>query len=289
MESTLRKRIFLLGLSKTGTSVLAYKIHDALSEPKAIHFEVSRFGQEIGESILDHLPLMTEDINMITKCLVHPRHVKDFATIFECASLYTHHVWIARDPRDRLISELLYSFYSGHRPEDPAKGKKFDENYQRVLHKVREKEKAPRAVSMASLHAHLDPRSYAGIQYMTYLNLNDLLRRMEGKWHFVRYEDLVDGKLEALEDYLGLDLKAATEVASHRNRVKRSAKYGNWREWFTEEDVRTLKPIFNPYLKRFGYDTEDWELHPPEELPSVLGSEYLTRMHHLEPSMAPPS
>ena len=40
----------------------------------------------------------------------------------------------------------------------------------------------------------------------------------------------------------------------------RKKSTGDWRHWFTEEDVSLLKPAYTGYMTLIGYDCDDWNL-----------------------------
>lgn len=278
---TADKSVLILGEPKSGTSILAYKIFDALPAPKQIHFEVTTFGRksEDPQARLERL-LATTKSNSVTKCLIHSELSGTAATLNNCSRLFTHRIWIVRDPRDRLISDLLYSHYWGHEPKKPSRQKVFQRNYSTLLARLEEKEKRPLRWSVAELHVQrpvlLGQITHS--QTIRQIILMRLFRELSGKWYFQKYEDLVDGNLKGINEFLGLSLKPSTDVASRFQRVKRSRGYGAWREWFTKSDVEFFKPIFSPFLKKFGYDPNDWELKTPKTLPPELGSQYVRRL-----------
>ena len=76
------------------------------------------------------------------------------------------------------------------------------------------------------------------------------------------------------------------EVPAGLQRVVRSRRAGNWRDWFCPEDVAHYRPLFAPYMERFGYG-DDWTLSPEPRIPAEEGSEYvleLARQRRGEPS-----
>jgi hypothetical protein len=44
--------------------------------------------------------------------------------------------------------------------------------------------------------------------------------------------------------------------------VIRTKSTGDWRHYFTEEDVKLLKRAYTPYMELIGYDFSDWDLNP---------------------------
>jgi hypothetical protein len=76
----------------------------------------------------------------------------------------------------------------------------------------------------------------------------------------IKYEDLIDGAISGMEEYLDLLLTGNAEVAAEHDHVPRTRHYGNWRDWFLEEDVAYFRPVFAAYLDRHGYAPE-WRLN----------------------------
>ena len=54
--------------------------------------------------------------------------------------------------------------------------------------------------------------------------------------------------------YLGFSINSQVSVPDELRRVERTKTFENWRRWFTEDDVDTLKSDLSPYLHRLGYD-----------------------------------
>ena len=93
----------------------------------------------------------------------------------------------------------------------------------------------------------------------------------------LRYEDVVDGKLQDLESYLGLKLEGKVEVASRFKVIERTKSKGGWRNWFTQEDVEYFKPRFKKYMTRFGY-WDDWRLNEKQVVLPEFASSYFLRL-----------
>jgi hypothetical protein len=57
--------------------------------------------------------------------------------------------------------------------------------------------------------------------------------------------------------------------------VIRKKASGDWRHWFTEEDITLFKPAFTPYMEFIGYDCEDWSLDPRPIIEPEYSSVYM--------------
>ena len=77
-------------------------------------------------------------------------------------------------------------------------------------------------------------------------------------------------------------MSGAVVVPDEHRRVARTRGYGNWRRWFTEEDVEFFRPVISEFLDIMGYDPSDWELTPVDRLPAEEGSGYMERLRENE-------
>jgi hypothetical protein len=81
-----------------------------------------------------------------------------------------------------------------------------------------------------------------------------------------------------LEKYLGFQVAGKAEVPEHFQRVVRTKGYGDWRNWFTEEDVDKYRKMISPWLEKYGYDANDWQLNPAPVIDASHCSEYFMRL-----------
>ncbi|WP_160153830.1 sulfotransferase family 2 domain-containing protein [Microbulbifer sp. ALW1] len=269
-------RVLICGLSKTGTTYLAEKVKRSLEdylgrvvqevfEPKSI--EITNGGLYYGHKTYQKLSKPEE----VVKVLADSGPSSE--SIIAAQNFFDKKIMIVRDPRDRLISGTFYRWHSGHNP-DPEK-------FHRSLRLTKHKEKNPEDIPFMFLF-NQNPIFFCpgkadfGASYRSALRLMDDL---DNDWYIIKYEDIVDGNLSGLGEYLGLNIADKVSVSAGRARVARSKSYGNWRTWFTEVDVNYFKPIFKEYMERNGYDFSDWELSKVSELPSKEGSEYMLKIY----------
>jgi len=92
-----------------------------------------------------------------------------------------------------------------------------------------------------------------------------------------RYEDIVDKKFDALNPYLGFETDSDAEVPSGtgKEKVVRKKAYGDWRHWYTEEDVVFFKPAYTPYMQAVGYDCNDWKISTEPLIEPEFSSQYM--------------
>ncbi len=185
-------------------------------------------------------------------------------------------ILLTRDPRDVLVSHLLYSLRATALGRDPAKAQVF-------LERLSAKERAPAAVSLRSLFETLFELD-ATTNWDRYLGRIQVATAWdEDGWYRVRYEDFVDGDRELLSQYVGFGLVPEAVVDARFQRVVRTKTYGLWRDWFTPSDVAFFDPTMRPYCERFDYDA-DLE---PSELPRIAPSHATAYVRRLLAELAP--
>lgn len=254
-------KVLVIGRAKSGTSILTYKIADALPD-KEIFFEPE------GRNGLINLELhkkIAKSPNVVTKCIFFSKTPNKLK---EISRFYNKKIWIVRDPRDTLISSFLYLWNKGHNPNKA----KFEKAFDLVL----KKEKSPTKVSFSEiLHGVISLPNFAD-------EYNAIINQVKGldeeNWLVFKYEDLVDSQFDKLNDYLGFKVSEETDLPNRFNRVVRSKKYGNWRNWYTRDDLQQFKKLFNDQLDYLGYDSKDWKLNKKKVLPPEQGSEYMEKL-----------
>ncbi len=245
-------RILLVGLPKSGTTILTYRIAEAL-DGAVIEFEPVA-GPDEG--------LPADHRHVVTKKLLGTQ-TTDMAPYRH----YDRKVWICRDPRDFLVSQSLYRWHR-EAPPEPVDQVWFD----RVIEKLVAKEIDPGSVSFLDL----EPANY----FETLDAVADLWRReADDGWFLFRYEDMIDGHYEALNRYLGFEIEPSAEVADGLSRVVRTKGYGDWRDWFTPPDVEFYASGgLQRYMEAFGYESSDWRLNQPQRIEPAHCSQYVTAL-----------
>lgn len=243
-------RILIVGLPKSGTTILTYRIAAAL-DGVVIEFEPA-----------DGPDPDLDGEHVVTKKLVgaQTETLADFAH-------YDRRIWICRDPRDFLVSQTLYRWHREDRPSPADR-----EWFERILARVEAKEADPPGVTFGEL----DPADYRS----TFDAVAELWRREGGAgWLLYRYEDMVAGRYRELDQYLGFAVDPQASVARGLERVVRSKGSGDWRQWFTPADVeRYGEGAMAPYMDTFGYDHDDWALDPDPHIDPAHGSAYMTEL-----------
>jgi hypothetical protein len=261
-------KILILGTGKTGTTVMVYKVAGGL--PNCHAFSGGRPGKYVGDYE-----------NAVYKHTYEERKGKSFEVFQEHLSKenYDRKIWMARDPRDAAVSRMLYRWHKGF------KGKK--KQYEAHLGLVLKKEKDPNAVTFCEICRHTGhngwPRTVEQVveeEQHRYQQMVKFVNLLGNDWFLFTFEDMVDGKFEALDNYLGFEVQADATVPSTSGKAKviRKKTTGDWRHWFTAEDIEIFKPAFTPYMELIGYDCEDWSLIPNPVIEPEYSSVYMQNL-----------
>ena len=261
-------KIMILGVGKSGTTALLYKMAAGLPDCHA--FSGGKPGKHAGDYE-----------NAVYKHTYEARKGKGFElyqTHLETHD-YDRKVWIARDPRDVAVSRMLYRWHRGRM------GHK--QQFQAQLDLVLKKEQDPASVSFAEICRYTGfddwPRSLQDVleeERLRYAQMTDFVGGLGDDWFLFNFEDMVRKNYGALNNYLGFEVKTDTEVPESTGKAKviRKKAYGDWRHWFTEQDIELLRPAYLPYMKLTGYDFDDWSLSEAPCIEPAFSSEYMQRL-----------
>ena len=185
-------------------------------------------------------------------------------------------IYLSRDPRDLMVSGILFIVQ-----QEPSLYNN-DEKLLRILEILRRKEIDPQSISLWRLFERIveesDHHSFRQVTEwlrFQYRWLVEFENRLDDYCH-VKYEDFVDGKLEALEAYLGFPLTGEPHVDPVHDHVPRTLTYNNWKNWFLEEDIVFFKPFFDAYIEHYGY-SDDWSPNDKQRIPPDHCSRYVVR------------
>jgi hypothetical protein len=262
-------RVVIAGQPKTGTTALYYRIKRSLPPDTVGLFEPQQFVERM------HAPDGQPVVAKILIGRVHPRleavggpEPVDYGSF----DSFTHKLHIVRDPRDVLVSSFLYSIRHTTFYDDTRRLERFTAALER-------KEHDPSSIAflqLLDLMAELDD----GVELLpSFLRRQELVTRFGAQrpeYHTVSYRDLVDDHLGDVAGYLGLDLAEAARIQS-RTRVERTRAYGDWRNWFTADDVEFLRPRLGAYVSAAG-EHDDWDLPADASIPSEFASDYVRRV-----------
>mgnify|MGYP001412584103 CR=1 FL=1 len=269
-------RILIYGLPKSGTTILKARIQEALKSAGITDLSIVMEPVERGEDYFINYAgeKIAENSNSLTKVLMsvdEPFGV-DYRKVNDMFKDYDYKIFIMRDPRDRLISQVFYRWFKA--PEEMMV------DFPATLSRIKFKEAAPLSLPFYTLFStrvkrltnwklHWEAFSKALVSFKE--NADD-------SWFIYPYEDCVSGQYETLGNYLNLQITDKATQSPGLKRVARTNTSDNWRRWFTSEDVEYFSPLLNPVLEAYGYDSKDWKLNPQETLPAAEGSEYVEKL-----------
>jgi len=261
-------KILILGTGKSGTTALVYKLAGGLPNCKA--FSGGHPGKYIGDyenAVYKH----TYEESKGKSFELYREHLKK--------EHYDRKVWIARDPRDVAVSRMLYRWQKGF------KGEK--KHYQAHLQLILEKEKDPGSVSFAEICRYAGynewPRPVEAVieeERVRYRHMSDFVKSLTDDWFLFTYEDMIAKNYQALDTYLGFNVRDEAEVpvSTGKAKVIRKKATGDWRHWFTEADIELYKPAFLPYMEVIGYDCNDWSLNANPFIEPQFSSRYMQQL-----------
>jgi hypothetical protein len=268
-------KIVIYGLAKSGTSALFYKIWNSLPPGTIALFEPHAYtlvDRLIGRArALRRRNLAPDVVAKVLPWERKPVRMADFER-FGCQIL------IVRDPRDRIVSGLLYRSYNAQFVRREAEALEW-------LRLLRCKESDPGSVSVTRLIEAFDALERAvgaRTDWVDRYRDRGVTRPLRfhderPQLHVFRYEQLIEERFEDLQAFLGVGLTGSATVSPLLDRVVRTKSSGSWRDWFTREDVNAFRPIFGPYLDRY-YPAADWNLGATPLLDPEFGSLYVARV-----------
>ena len=261
-------KILILGRGKSGTTALLFKMAGGLPNCQAFS------GGHPGKHGAGYE-------NAIYKHTYSERKGKTF-DIYEqhvAGENYDRKIWMARDPRDSAVSRMLYRWHKGHKGSW--------KQYRAHLELVRKKEEDPRSVPFHALLSYIEHNGWplpkeevVENERVRHQRMRDYVASLGNKWFIFKYEDMIDKNYEALQEYLGFEIKdeAAIPEATGKAKVARKKAYGDWRHWYTEEDVELFKPAYLPYMETIGYDCDDWTIDPNPVIEPEFSSLYMEEL-----------
>jgi hypothetical protein len=182
-------------------------------------------------------------------------------------------VAIVRDPRDGLISALMYSAY------DCVLEGASNEQVNEWVEIVRDKEANPEKYSVISLIDNLNrifnARCPPNWFFESFMHYSAWMADNRNYFHVLRYEDFVAGDTAELSAYLGIELSSSREIDPSLQRVTRTKRSGGWRKMMLPQDVTYWRERYGSALETCGYS--DWELHP-EQFDPAVGSDYILKI-----------
>ncbi len=255
------EKILIVGNGKSGTTALYFKIKKSLQGDVSGFFEPPCFEAIQKDAV--------QDRHAIAKILL-PVEGSFFESI---KNFFDKKIFIVRDPRDIMISSLLYK---------GAYELVWNRNAGQIsecINLLRRKETDPSSLSLIDLLRHLhdtnDLKGYT--DWIAHRVSFTIHLAADPSFFILKYEDLIADRIQPLENYLGFPLTQDTSVDKEYSRVVRTKKSGSWKDWFLEEDISFFKPLFAECLAKLDYD-QDWTLNADRKILPEHSSEYFRKL-----------
>jgi hypothetical protein len=249
----LPRGILILGAAKSGTTALFYAIRKALVARSGLAVE-GLFEPRHAGKIRDYLSSTTDRVHLV-KGLLGPLLRTGGRSLESFSEEFDKKVIIYRDPRDNVVSRICFMM-KNRVGGDQAK-------ISQILEMFREKESSPDSVSIVSMvrrMARIAEQPEADLLASVRDNalLPAKMKREQGAaYYFMPYDELVLGKFENLNHYLGLTVTADFEVDQKHSYVVRSKSSGAWKNWFIDEDVEFFVRKAADDFRLLGFDPQE--------------------------------
>lgn len=270
------REILVMGLPKSATTGMYNDLVKAL-KPNVVDLFEARDNRHIMNNARIR-QAMDNGATLMVKLVCVDHDSESFNIIrvpvpnYESFMGYEKKIFMVRDPRDNLVSYMLYmvvnSRYLVRRPR--AK---------QLISLIQEKEANPRTVSVRRILALMSE-----LNNSDFIGLLNQWRKFSVKFldansdfFLFKYEDYIAGNMNLLEDYLGFQFKDTNDVPREYSFVARTKKSGDWRNWFLDEDVDYFRPGMQPYMEKYGYP-DDWTLPGKPTLDPACGSGYVSML-----------
>ena len=266
-------KIVILGKGKSGTTALLHMVAAAFPECRRVPGGFRAHARDRARSDAD------PHASFATKFTYNDDKGRSFEAVMQHISgeAYDKMIWVARDPRDNAVSNALYRWRRRHG--------KSGAQFRQCLEQVRRKERDPAAVPFHEIYRWTGDRGgpetvdeLVTSETTRYERMVEFVRALGSDWFIFKYEDMIDRNLDALSAYLGREIRPIAQLPRDDRLKVRTKGYGDWRNWFVEEDVEIFRPVYAPYMNLVGYDCDDWTLNPNPSIDSALASEYMERL-----------
>jgi hypothetical protein len=261
----------IIGKAKTGTSLISKAIQYSLPdcvyclEPKTVDgFLPVEVPPETKNNVIKIIYEHFETKPNLRRAIVTD----------ELPIRFRRKVLITRDPRDELISRLLYIV----RPLKDMK-RLTDAKLNEWLDLIRVKEKKPADLPFFEMVNALNRIFDLDFLEPFSRHLEDFSQFYHDKpddVFEVKYEDFVVGNYQALEEYLGFALVKELPQDNLINRTFRSGSSAAWKEFMVAEDLDQLRSLVGKHTELLGYT--DWELRTTDHLDENIYSRYVQRL-----------
>jgi len=252
-------KTLIVGIARSGTSALYFKLKQGLPESTWCLFEPAHFNPSDPAG----------SANVLAKIVIGLPGEFDYASFRQ----FDRKIMMVRDPRDNIVSRILYA------PCATAAFRKDEAKVAAFTGALLRKEADPRSVSvvaLSDLFRRLNGLDGASRPTM----LHDLaldFHRANNDFVVYTYEDFIAGRYAAIEGYLDIALPGGeADVTAQYEHVARTKTANDWKNWFTADDVAYFRPRVAAFMRAYGY-ADDWTLAAEPHISAAHGSEFVRR------------
>ena len=237
-------KILITCLEKSGGTALYHKVLKSFPGKISGIFEPKMLGDLNSESLL----VKTNIVN-----------------VKQCFQKWDKKILLVRDPRDLIISAMLFNSYSLYDKEDQFRA------FRSLLLKKEYDPKSTPVTRLQKAVGYVDPINFYSRLF------DELIEFSKKKEYFIfKFEDMVLKNYVKLENYLGFKIKDV-EIPEKHDIVVRKKEAGDWKNWFTSSDLYVYKEVINKYLEAFGYPVK-WEKETNRIIMPEHASKYVTKI-----------
>jgi len=190
----------------------------------------------------------------------------DFSFVQALVKKFDQVILLVRDPRDRLVSSMLFAMH----------GVDY-QHLQKRMEQLELKRQSPRDISFIDLVERIFPQwtRQATVDICQHtVALFSRLNSLDISLQVVRYEDYIVEGMQGLSRLLSLQEQPANELPEKHGYGKRRVTPGDWKNWFTQEDVAFFKPLLDPFLLDFDY-SDDWLINENPSIPARHSTDFV--------------
>jgi hypothetical protein len=264
-----RRHILIVGPSKTGTTGLYASVKRAMQQSG---YDLQSVFEPAGRGVLDNLFTLAPELSVLVKTTMG-----DVRKTVPDPLLFDRRVMTVRDPRDVLVSSLLF------RPLTVAALRRTDDlAIEHFVAGLERKEADPSSISLREL---FELASDVGIGSPPFRGMADNLGRQRDflerhPAHLMHYERFVRSELDELSQYVGFPVENVDARGSSMfGHISRSQSSGEFVQWLRPDDLAYFNDLFGDFLDAFGYP-RDVELPAEPHIDPSTGSEYVRSRYY---------
>jgi hypothetical protein len=258
--------ILIAGPGKTGTTGVFASVKAGLT---AAGIEARSIFEPTNTRKLDNLLCLAPELPILVKTTLDTQE----KAVPE-PRIFDRIVMTARDPRDMVLSSLLF------RPMTVAALERINQGVvDKFIAALEAKQADPASISVRQLFELADELNIGKSPFDSMIKIQHRQQAFLAKHagYVMQYEQFVQGELGGLSEYLGFPVENVSASSSSMfGFITRSKGSGEFRQWFTADDLQYFNEMFHEFLVKFDYDL-DVELPADPAIDPSTGSEYVRR------------